>query len=50
MADKGFATNADIARWDTAIAARLRDVGLLACKLPVTAVVAHPAPALTLSN
>jgi SAM-dependent methyltransferase len=45
MADKGFATNADIARWDTAIAARLRDVGLLACRLPVTAVVAHPAPA-----
>jgi SAM-dependent methyltransferase len=45
MADKGFATNADIARWDTAIATRLRDVGLLACRLPVTAVVAHPAPA-----
>jgi SAM-dependent methyltransferase len=45
MVDKGFATNADIARWDTAIAARLRDVGLLACRLPVTAVVARPAPA-----
>jgi SAM-dependent methyltransferase len=45
MADTGFATNADITRWDTAIAARLRDVGLLACRLPVTAVVAHPAPA-----
>jgi SAM-dependent methyltransferase len=44
MVDKGFATNADIARWDTAIATRLRDVGLLACRLPVTAVVAHPAP------
>jgi hypothetical protein len=44
MVDKGFATNADIARWDTAIAARLRDVGLLACRLPVTAVVAHPQP------
>jgi ubiquinone/menaquinone biosynthesis C-methylase UbiE len=44
LADKGFATNADIARWDTAIATRLRDVGLLACNLPVTAVVAHPAP------
>ena len=42
IADKGFATNADIARWDTAIATRLRDVGLLACRLPVTAVVAHP--------
>jgi SAM-dependent methyltransferase len=42
MADKGFATNADIARWDTAIATRLRDVGLLACRLPVTALVAHP--------
>jgi SAM-dependent methyltransferase len=45
MVDKGFATNADIARWDAAIAKRLRDVGLLACRLPVTAVVAHPAPA-----
>jgi SAM-dependent methyltransferase len=45
MVDKGFATNADIARWDTAIAARLRDAGLLACRLPVTVVVAHPAPA-----
>jgi ubiquinone/menaquinone biosynthesis C-methylase UbiE len=44
MLDKGFATPADIARWDTAIATRLRDVGLLACRLPVTAVVAHPAP------
>jgi SAM-dependent methyltransferase len=45
MVAKGFATNADIARWDTAIAARLRDAGLLACRLPVTVVVAHPAPA-----
>jgi SAM-dependent methyltransferase len=42
MVDKGFATDADIARWDTAIATRLRDVGLLACRLPVTTVVAHP--------
>ncbi|MDQ2748003.1 MAG: hypothetical protein M3Y44_00475 [Actinomycetota bacterium] len=42
MVDKGFATTADIARWDTVIATRLRDVGLLACRLPVSAVVAHP--------
>jgi SAM-dependent methyltransferase len=45
MLDTGFATNADITRWDTAITARLRDAGLLTCRLPVTAVVAHPAPA-----
>jgi hypothetical protein len=44
MLDTGFATHADIARWDTAITTRLRDVGPLACRLPVTAVVAHPAP------
>jgi SAM-dependent methyltransferase len=44
MIDKKFATHADITRWDTAIATRLRDVGLLACELPVTTVVAHPAP------
>jgi SAM-dependent methyltransferase len=45
MADTGFATNADIARWNTAITARLHDAGLLACTLPLTTVVAHPAPA-----
>jgi SAM-dependent methyltransferase len=45
LVDKGFATSADIARWDTAIATRLRDAGLLACRLPLTAVVARPAPA-----
>ena len=44
MLDSGFATNADVARWDTAITTRLRQVGLLACRLPVTVVVAHPAP------
>ena len=42
MLDTGFATNADVARWDTAITTRLRHVGLLACRLPMTAVVAHP--------
>jgi ubiquinone/menaquinone biosynthesis C-methylase UbiE len=44
MIDTHFATNADITRWDTAITTRLRDVGPLACRLPVTAVVAHPTP------
>jgi ubiquinone/menaquinone biosynthesis C-methylase UbiE len=46
MLDTRFATNADVARWDTAITTRLREVGPLACRLPVTAVVAHPAPTL----
>lgn len=32
MADQGCATNADMSRWDTVIATRLRDVGLLACR------------------
>ena len=47
MLDKGFATNADLARWDTAITTRLRDIGPLACELPLTAVLAHPGPITT---
>jgi SAM-dependent methyltransferase len=42
MTDNGFATEDDIAQWQTAITTRLRDVGLLECRLPLSAVLAHP--------
>jgi SAM-dependent methyltransferase len=42
MLTTGHATSADIAAWETAIDRRLRTAGLLRCRLPLTAVVAHP--------
>jgi 2-polyprenyl-3-methyl-5-hydroxy-6-metoxy-1,4-benzoquinol methylase len=42
LVDKSFATDADISRWDAAITHRLRTVGLLACRLPLSTVVATP--------
>jgi SAM-dependent methyltransferase len=42
LLDTGFATDADVNRWEAAISHRLQTAGLLACRLPVSAVVATP--------
>jgi SAM-dependent methyltransferase len=43
MVEAGFASDHDIDRWNSAITTRLRAIGPLDCRLPVTAVLAQPA-------
>ncbi len=43
LVNRGFATAADVSRWQAAIETRLRTTGPLPCTLPLTVVVACPA-------